>query len=44
LKSDFRRLPVVEMGFSMDFSLVGWLGVFPVVALIILIVCVLVVL
>jgi hypothetical protein len=44
LKSDFRRLPAVEMCFSVDFSLVGRLGVFPVVALVISVVCVLAVL
>jgi hypothetical protein len=44
LRSDFRRLPAVERGFSVDFSLVGRFGVFPVVALVISVVCVLAVL
>jgi hypothetical protein len=39
-RGDLWGLPAVERGFSVDFSLVGRLGVFPLVALLISIACV----
>jgi hypothetical protein len=39
-RGDFRQLPTVERGYSVDFFLVGRLGVFLVVVLVISVVCV----